>query len=149
MNGRLLVALAALMVLAFAPGSALAAPPEDIVMLSSWTPEVDDGDIVGGNQSVTVANVGTERAHGFSYSLDPAPCACSITEVIVGAGWLSAGDWVIPSLAPGESASITLQYDLATASALAPAARSNGLERTPPNAHRTVGRFVHASHTAI
>ena len=149
MNGRHLVALAALMVLAFVPGSALASPPEDIVMLSSWTPEIEDGHIVGGSQSVTVANVGAAPTLGFSYSLDPAPCACSITEVIVGEGWLSGRDWAIPSLAPGESASITLEYDLATASAPDTAAPSVGLEWIPPQAHRTVGLFAHASHTAI
>lgn len=149
MNGRLLVALATIIVAAFAPGAALASPPQDIVMLSSWTPDAHGGSIIGGDQSVTVINVGVDTTDGFSYSLDPAPCACSRTEVTLGAGWLSADGWEIPALEPGESASITVRYAQPTSSSLAPSEGwdTEGWPSTP--ARRTGNHFAHVSLVAI
>ena len=135
MMGRLLAALTALLVVAFASGAALAAPPQDVVMLSSWTPEVVDGSVGGGDQTVTVVNIGSETSARFAYRLVPAPCACDLTDVTIDGGWLSV--------------SITLGYDLPTASALGASTASYVRSATSSNPWRAITRFAQGAHTAI
>ncbi|MFV1998989.1 MAG: hypothetical protein ACC654_01340 [Acidimicrobiia bacterium] len=80
------------------------------MQLSSWTPEFSGGTVTGGTQTVTLTNISGETVSNTSFSLDPVPCDCAIGSYSASLGSLDRFVWLIDSLEPGETASITVQY---------------------------------------
>lgn len=103
---------------------AFAAPAT--MQLSSWTPDVSDGGIVGGTRTVTVTNVTDTPVAVSSVSIDPAPCDCAIMSYVASQGTLAGFIWTIDRLEPGAAAELTIQYK----DAAAVVAGSSGAEST-------------------
>jgi hypothetical protein len=103
-------------------GAASAAPPA--MSLSSWESTVVDGAIVGGTRTVVITNITEDSLIDQSIDLETAPCDCEIADVSLGQT-ISHNTWLVPDLAPGESATVTLRYEAPTLRA--PAASSNSL----------------------
>lgn len=103
-------------------GAASAAP--SVMALSSWESTVVDGQIVGGNRTIVVTNVTEDPVEAHMMDLGEAPCECGIASVSPGQK-VDANAWSVPSLAAGETASVTLEYS--SPSLRVPAAGSNSL----------------------
>jgi hypothetical protein len=112
------ILVAAMMVVAV--GAASAAP--QAMALSSWESTVIDGNIVGGHRTVVVTNVTDAPLIGHTIDLGEAPCDCEIAAASSGQT-ITANTWHVSELAPGDSATLTLQYE--TPTLRVPAASSN------------------------
>jgi len=87
---------------------ALAAPPT--MNLSSWVPVVENGAIVGGTQTVTIANITSDTMGDVTFSLASTPCDCIVTESNASDGRVEGDAWIVGELVPGETATLTLSY---------------------------------------
>lgn len=114
------VGIFAIAMMVVAVGAASAAPPA--MSLSSWESTVIDGAIVGGHRTVVVTNITDAPLIGHGIDLGDAPCGCELAAVSSGQT-ITANTWMVPELAPGDSATVTLRYE--SAMVRAPAASSN------------------------
>jgi hypothetical protein len=101
-------------------GAASAAP--SVMSLSSWESTVIDSHIVGGDRTVVVTNITDAPLTGHAVDLGEVPCDCDIAGVSSGQT-ITANTWIVPDLAPGDSATLTLRYESPTLRV--PAASSN------------------------
>lgn len=92
------------------PTTAAAATPG---MVSSFSPVVSDGTIVGGTQAITVVN-SSDGAVPVVLPLEPAPCACALVSATASTGDVrfpgGSAEWSIDELAPGGSATIDITW---------------------------------------
>ena len=112
MRGRLVSTFAMAVLIAASAAPAMAAEP-GVTTLSSWRPIASAGAIVGGTQTITIVNGGSATVTGLSVTLEPAPCECDRTAVVLNVGFVAGGRWVVPSLGAGEIASLTISYEAA------------------------------------
>ena len=110
MRGRLLSTFAVAALIAVSAAPAVAVEP-GVTTLSSWRPVSSGGDIVGGTQTITIANGGSDTVTDLGVVLDPAPCDCDRAAVVLDAGFLDGGRWVVPSLGADEVATLTISYE--------------------------------------
>ncbi len=100
-----------------APAPARAEAPSTFE-LSSFVAEVSGSVIVGGTRTVTVTNPNDDAVEA-SVALGEAPCDCVEDRVTASAGIVAGGRWDVGSLAPGESATLTLTYAIGSETASA------------------------------
>lgn len=107
------ITLAALIAAVWIVGSAAAAgaTEQDTMTLSSWIPAVEEGTITGGSQTVTLINTGQETTSAVTFDTRVHPCDCSVVGRTLSRGTLRNGVWIVTNLAPGETATMSVQYD--------------------------------------
>jgi hypothetical protein len=87
--------------------------------LSSWETTSVDGVITGGTRTVTVTNVLDEPIEGLVVPLDPTPCDCNIVSLQTDTGTIDGFSWIVGTLQPGETRTLTLGYELASSRGVA------------------------------
>jgi len=82
----------------------------ETMQLSSWQSEVRGNSIVGGVQTITIANPATSTTQDIVFHLEEPPCACSIASASPSAGTIGDGVWTIDNLSPGTTVTLELTY---------------------------------------